>query len=232
MSNIIHNKSIIKKEKETIGNTIKEIKGIYFVNQDRIKERLAEFKRVWEDGDEDDIFSELIFCILTPQSKAKSCWNAVKKLLDKNLLLKGESNNITKELTGVRFQYKKAEYIIEARKTFTINGRISIRPRIKEFNENRVVREWLVKNVRGFGFKEASHFLRNIGLGKDMAILDRHILKNLNILGLIDEVPRTLSRKRYFDIEKRLKEFANNVKIPMSHLDLVMWYKETGEIFK
>lgn len=211
---------------------MEEIKEIYFANQDRIKERLAEFKRVWDEGREEDIFAELIFCILTPQSRAKSCWNAVMKLLDGNLLLRGKINRIIKKLNGVRFKYKKAEYIIEARKMFVVNGRVSVRSKIKEFNENKDAREWLVNNVRGLGFKEASHFLRNIGLGENIAILDRHILKNLSLLGLIEEVPHSLSRKIYLELENKMMKFADMVKIPISHLDLAMWYKETGEIFK
>ena len=90
----------------------------------------------------------------------------------------------------------------------------------------------MVQNVKGIGYKEASHFLRNIGFEQNLAILDRHILKNLKFIGVIEEVPNSLSKRRYFDIEKRMMEFSKAAQIPMSHLDLVMWYKETGEIFK
>ena len=41
-----------------------------------------------------------------------------------------------------------------------------------------------------------------------------------------------MSRRRYLDIEKKMMEFSRAVQIPMRYLDLVMWYKETGEIFK
>ena len=213
-------------------NALKKINDIYLAKQDEIQSRLDEFKRVWHESNEKDIFAELIFCILTPQSRAKSCWNAVKKLLDRNLLLKGEANKIVKELSGVRFKYRKAEYIIEARKLFTINGRISIRPKMKRFDEIKGAREWLVQNVKGIGYKEASHFLRNIGLGDNLAILDRHILKNLHLLGLIEEIPSSLSRKMYFEIESKMKKFASKINIPTNQLDLVLWFKETGEIFK
>jgi len=93
---------------------------------------LREFKRVWEKGREEDVFAELTFCILTPQSKAKACWDAVEELLGRNLLLKENADKIVKQLNGVRFKYKKAEYIIEARKLFTINGKISIRPNLQK----------------------------------------------------------------------------------------------------
>lgn len=82
------------------------------------------------------------------------------------------------------------------------------------------------------GYKEASHFLRNIGLADDLAILDRHILKNLKIFGIIEEIPKSLSKKKYLEIEEKMRNLANEVNIPLSHLDLLFWSKETGEIFK
>ena len=90
----------------------------------------------------------------------------------------------------------------------------------------------VVANIKGLGYKEASHFLRNIGLGGDLAILDRHILKNLALLGVIDEVPASPSKKMYLEIEKKMIDFSREAKIPMSHLDLLLWYKEAGEVFK
>jgi N-glycosylase/DNA lyase len=82
------------------------------------------------------------------------------------------------------------------------------------------------------GYKEASHFLRNIGFADDLAILDRHILKNLKIFGIIEEIPKSLSKKKYLEIEEKMRNLANEVNIPLSHLDLLFWSKETGEIFK
>ena len=210
---------------------MKEIKEIFYAKQKEINSRLDDFKQVWV-RDDNEIFSELVFCLLTPQSKAKTCWGAVMNLKKKGLLLNGDANQIVSELGGVRFRNKKAIYIVEARDFFTANNRISIKTKIKGFNKNKDAREWLVKNVRGMGYKEASHFLRNIGFGEDFAILDRHILKNLKALEVIEEIPGSISRKKYLEIEKRMIKFSKDVNIPMSYLDLVLWYKETGEIFK
>lgn len=205
---------------------MEEIKRIYFSIQEKIRSRLNEFDRLREKGNDGEIFAELIFCILTPQSKAQSCWKTVETLLNKNLLLKGNEDQISKMLKRVRFRNRKAEYIVEARKHYPI------RSKIKKFDDIYSTREWLVQNVRGMGYKEASHFLRNIGFGEELAILDRHILKNLKSLGVIEEIPRSLTKKKYFEIEKKMKKFSEKVEIPMSHLDLVLWYKETGEVFK
>jgi len=218
--------------KEAESRQIKEIKKIYNSVKEDIQSRLDDFSRLWENGDEKDIFAELVFCILTPQSKAKNCWNAVKKIVSKNMLLHGDKKQIIKELHGVRFRYKKAEYIIKARKHFLMNNKLSVRSKIQQFKNPYLTREWLVKNIAGFGYKEASHFLRNIGMGEDFAILDRHILKNLRRLDVIRCVPKSLSRNIYLDIEKRMRGFAIGIGIPLSHLDLLLWYRETGEIFK
>jgi len=211
---------------------IDELKAIWISIQDEIESRLAEFDRIRKIGDDKAIFAELVFCILTPQSKARVCWAAVENLLDKNLLLKGESDQILGELHGVRFKYKKSEYVVEARDKLSIDGKIAIKSRISRFSDVCDAREWLVRNVKGIGYKEASHFLRNIGFGENLAILDRHILRNLRSLGVIEEIPDSLSRRRYLEIEIGMMEFADRVKIPMSHLDLVMWYNEAGEVFK
>ena len=84
----------------------------------------------------------------------------------------------------------------------------------------------------GIGYKEASHFLRNIGYGEDIAILDRHILKNLKLLNVISDIPASLSKKQYLLIEKKMKQFSKKINISLSHLDLLLWYREAGEVFK
>ncbi len=202
-----------------------------------IEKRLADFKNVWKE-DEEFIFGELAFCLLTPQSKAKTCWRAVAKLKETRLLYAGNEEQIKSWLAGVRFYNEKAIHILNARNLFTNNGRIAVKEKIERFRnlnneiDAKQAREWLVKNVRGFGYKEASHFLRNIGFYEDVAILDRHILKNLVKYGSIKEIPKTLTPKKYLEIEEKMKEFAADVNIPFAHLDLLFWSEETGEIFK
>lgn len=207
---------------------IPELMELYAPVKGRIESRLREFRQIWEAGSDEDLFRELVFCLLTPQSRAKTCWAAVERLVRKSLI-DGCQQEIQVELTGVRFNERKAEYICLARKMFSNQ---SLRSTISGFSSPFAAREWLVQNVMGLGYKEASHFLRNIGLGEDLAILDRHILKNLKLMGVIDEIPASLSKKAYLDIERKMIEFSKQVRIPMSHLDLLLWYKEAGDVFK
>ncbi len=211
---------------------IEEIKAIHSHKREEIRSRLDEFKKIWRKGTKEEIFAELVFCLLTPMSRARSCWAAVESLMRKGVLFTGDTSQIVRELNGVRFIYKKSGYIVEARERFLMDSKISMRSILSQINYGHEAREWLVQHVKGIGYKEASHFLRNIGFDQNLAILDRHILKNLKFLGVIEEIPGSLSRRRYLEVEKRMMEFSGAVQIPMSHLDLVMWYRETGEIFK
>ena len=206
-----------------------ELNELYLPVRGQIISRLRDFRTLWETGSDEDLFRELTFCLLTPQSRAKICWRAVLRLERKCLLLEGESNEVEEELVGVRFSQKKAEYICLAKVMFS-NG--SLRSILAGFESPQLAREWLVLNVKGLGYKEASHFLRNIGLGEDLAILDRHILRNLSLLGVVESVPSSLGRKTYMEIEQKMKIFSEEVGIPLSHLDLLLWYKEAGEVFK
>lgn len=224
MSNTV----VIKKEQ-----TLKELKGIYYSIKPEIMARLDEFKDTWIKGGEKDIFAELVFCILTPQSKAKLCDSAVGCLIKKDLIFQGPASEIAKELKEyTRFHNNKARYIVDAQKIFTKNKRMSIKGHITSLSDPNEVREWFKSNIKGFGYKEASHFLRNIGMGEELAILDRHILKNLKLLGVIGDVPNSISKTKYYMIEDIMMKFSKKIKIPMAHLDLLLWYMETGEIFK
>jgi len=209
-----------------------QLKKSYQLRKKQIRQRLLEFQAVWN-GPDERIFSELAFCFCTPQSKAKSCWSAVSELQTSGLLYSGSQDQIKKTLhKKVRFHNNKSGYILHARGLFTEKGKLAVKKKLLELGTPYDMREWIVQNVKGIGYKEASHFLRNIGMGQGLAILDRHILKNLKKHGVIREVPKTLTPKRYKEIEGQMREFSRKAKIPMDELDLLFWSEETGEIFK
>jgi N-glycosylase/DNA lyase len=196
-----------------------------------IQQRLLQFSQMLKEPDE-RIFAELTFCFCTPQSSARTCDMAVTALHRSGILFSGDSEMIRRHLIGnVRFHNNKSQYIVEARRFFTGSNGLEIKSRLA-FSEPSKVREWLVQNIKGLGYKEASHFLRNIGMGSGIAILDRHILRNLVRYGVIEEAPRTLTPRRYLEIESRMKSFSERLGIPLAELDLLFWSEETGEIFK
>lgn len=181
---------------------------------------------------EEDYFAEIAFCILTPQSKAKNAWLAIEKLKENGLLYNGNEEDIVEYLNVVRFKNNKARYLVLLRNLMTKDGKLCSKEILKNLGDVYEKRNWILENIKGMGLKEAAHVLRNLGYGRYLAILDRHVLKNLKELNVIEEVPKSLTKKKYFEIEKLMIEYSKKVNIPMDALDLVFWYQQAGEVFK
>jgi len=172
-----------------------------------------------------DLFNELCFCLLTANFNAKKSLEIQGKA--GTLFLTGTEKQISKFLKamGHRFPNTRAHFIYLAQvhkdtlrdELFSINGKLE-------------KREWLVKNIKGLGFKESSHFLRNIGFF-DYAIIDFHIIDIL-VGNKIIKRPKTLNKKNYLAIEKKLQVLGNKSKLTLGELDLYLWYLETGTIYK
>jgi N-glycosylase/DNA lyase len=218
--------------KAMANNTLKEMRQVYKEQYGNIQRAIKSYRAKWETGSEQEVLAELLFCILTPQSKAKGCWSCMESIIRKKLLLTGNEKQILAELKYPRFKYKKAKYFIEARDKFVKNGKAHIKDFMRTFKDPYEMRDWFHKNIKGYGLKETGHFMRNVGFGEDIAILDRHILRNLQKLHVIKEIPKSITPKMYHTIELDMKKFAKKVKIPMAALDLILWAKETGEVFK
>jgi N-glycosylase/DNA lyase len=201
---------------------MEELQKIYAEKKSAIQSRLEQFRGL----DEKDYIKEFVFCLLTPQSNAQRCWEAVEEIfsLDKNEINEEKIREILSRKT--RFHNTKAKRVLEAEKNWKkIKSELGSKDILS-------LRNWLAENVNGYGLKESSHFLRNVGLsGNEVAILDRHILRNLKEAGAIPE-EKIKSKKNYLEIEKAFKEFSGKVGIPIDELDLLWWSKENGEIFK
>ena len=211
---------------------LSELQEEYKTIRSDIEKRLVEFRKIREEGSNEDVFYELMFCLMTPQSKAELCWASVLRIRKRDILKIEKSEDILDDMIGVRFKYKKSKYILEARDKFYRNGAFNIKDVISGFSNVGEIRDWFVSDIKGIGMKEAGHFLRNIGLGKTITILDRHILKNLKNFSVIKEVPSSMTASKYFDIEEKMIAFSKKINIPPDHLDLLFWYREAGKIFK
>ena len=199
-----------------------------------IESRLAEFGAVRTGGNH-ALIAELSFCICAANSSAEAAWKAQKELERSGLLFSDDAPAISAVLLSshVRFHKNKAKYLIEARnKLFDEKGLEKAIKAAGHPTDCILLRNSLADDVLGLGMKEAGHFLRNTGLAQEVAILDRHILKNLLSLRVIGQMPKSLTRRRYLAIEKKMARFSRESKIPLAHLDLLMWSEQTGRIFK
>ena len=225
---MVKEKSLEKKLNMELHSKILEI---YSIVKEDAKKAIKGYKKAWK-GREREVFAEMSFCILTPQSKARNAWKAITDLVENNLLYTGTPEEIAGFLNIVRFKNNKSRYLVELRNLMTVDGKLQPKKILSEQGDVFQKRAWILKNVKGMGLKEANHVLRNLGFGENIAILDRHILRNLAELKVIDEVPKSVNEKKYYEIEEKMREYSKFSGINMDELDLVLWYKEAGEIFK
>ncbi|HYY48379.1 MAG TPA: N-glycosylase/DNA lyase [Thermoplasmata archaeon] len=211
---------------------LEPLKSEFAEKREQIEARLEDFRRMGS-LPEERLFEELCFCILAVQSKARSADAALRDLIEADLLWPGRPRQVAAFLRHrTRFHNHKAAYIVRARDRFFPDNGPCLREALRGLGDSRAAREWLVREIDGLGWKEASHFLRNIGRGDGLAILDRHILRNLVRHGVIRGFPASLTAAKYLAIEERMRRFSESVEIPMAALDLLFWSRETGEIFK
>lgn len=198
-----------------------ELKKEHCRMKKKIRQRLDEFRKK-RNASKEVLFLELCYCLCTPLSKAERVYEVITKE-NKHILLGHAQGNVASFLRGnCRFHRNKARYIVYAREFVK---------RMKLPKDPMEARDYLVKNVKGLGYKEASHFLRNIGY-RGLAILDVHILRMLQCLGAIRTTERPTSRKKYLELEERMRAFAKKVRIDIDELDLLLWSMRTGEVLK
>lgn len=189
-----------------------------------VDSRIKEFKKLGEQSS-DEIFKELCFCILTANFNAEGGIK-IQKEIGNDFLTLTEAQLVKKlKELGHRYPKTRAGYVIEARKY-----KDSLKETIRSFEDEHKLREWLDKNVKGLGYKEASHFLRNIGF-ENLAVIDFHIIDILAKYKVIEK-PKTLTRRKYLEIEELLRKIAKKLDINLAELDLYLWHAETGKVLK
>lgn len=209
-------------------HSIRDLKSYRTMIQTHIVHRLSEFKQVNKTATSNELFRELVFCILTANASAKMALRSIN-VLD-SIIYNGTEKDIENRLRGVyRYPKVRANYIVRSRSFLQLYYEMDIRKILKELPDQNQLREFLVKNIVGIGFKECSHFLRNIGYS-GYAILDKHVISMLNLLGCAVRKPR--SKIEYREIEKMMIDFAKRIDINIDELDLLFWSYKTGEIIK
>jgi N-glycosylase/DNA lyase len=220
----------VKKEKPPV--TIEKIKETHAARSAEIRARLREFEDIWKTGTDERLWEEMVFCFFTGGCSAKMGLRSVEAT--RPFLMQGNFEDLSGALSGVhRYPFARAGYIVASRDFLQEHCGLRLREKLAGFTDDLERRDWLVreKRIKGLGYKEASHYLRNIGL-KGYAILDKHILRSMAELGLIDDPQPPNTRAKYLTIEEKLKKLAHLTGIDFDELDLVLWSMKTGEILK
>jgi N-glycosylase/DNA lyase len=207
--------------------------------------KMNDERACWRHLSEDELFYEIAVCIIGSQMRYEHALDIADFLKDQGLLSKSSCMadfvQYAQVLTGI---FSKPLEITKERKTRTISMRFKNRiPKLladtaKNIYENGQTingiltsavdslhaRELLVHNVRGFGPKQASLFLRRIGYCSELAVLDTHILDYLRLAVGIEVKPWALARLKWYEnIEAEFRRISNDFGYSVGCVDLAMW---------
>ena len=137
-------------------------------------------------------------------------------ILDRTFIISGRPRRY-------RFPVAKASQLAKASETIRKQSETLI-DFLEEFDDVGELREWMVRNVPGLGPKQSSMFLRNAGITLDLAVLDRHVLEYMRVIGLLERekyMPSTL--RAYQATETVLRCHANELGYYVGILDWAIW---------
>jgi N-glycosylase/DNA lyase len=212
--------------------TIENIKRHYRQRRDEIRHRLAEFDAIGREGTDQKLWEEMVFCFFTGGCSARMGLNSLDAI--RPVLMTGDQSTLANALSGVhRYPNARSRYVIASREFLLQDCGLELRKKLNSFDCPHERRDWLVreKGIKGLGYKEASHYLRNIGF-KGYAILDKHVLNCLAELKIIPEPKPPNTRARYLSIEDKLRTLTGILRIDFDEFDLVLWSMKTGVILK
>lgn len=197
-----------------------------------IRKRLEEFENIIKNASEKTIFEELVFCIFTAGTSARMGLAALHAV--RSMLPSASEDELRAKLRGVyRFPNVRSKHVVHTRDYLAREYGLKLRELLLSFEDPVERRDFfaLRKDIRGLGFKEASHFLRNVGF-RGYAILDKHILQCLFELGVTESARAPHSRSKYIEIENKFKRFSKRNGFDFDEMDLFLWSEKTGEILK
>ncbi len=193
---------------------------------------MADFDLLHAKGTDVNFWEEMVFCFFTGGCSARMGLNSLDAVMP--ILLTGDQQELAEALSGVhRYPNARARYIVASREFLKDHCELELRNKLNSFSCDLERRDWLAreKRIKGLGYKEASHYLRNVGF-KGYAILDKHVLNCLVELKLIDEAKPPNTRSRYLMIEEKVRQLADHAHVDFDDLDLVLWSMKTGSILK
>jgi N-glycosylase/DNA lyase len=214
--------------------TVDSLHVAYTARRKEIRVRLREFRRVGQTASDERLWEEMVYCIFTAGASARMGLRAVEAI--RPLLATGPQHAMSRALVAAgahRFPNARPGYVVITRAYLQDSFSMRLREQLRSFRDPYARRDWLATEprIKGLGYKEASHYLRNVGF-KGYGILDKHIVRCLAELGVIDSPKPPTSRNGYLETEDRMRRFAGDVGIDFDELDLVLWSMKTGEVLK
>lgn len=194
----------------------------------------------WSSMTEDDLWRELVACILGSRVRFEVAHSAVKRMDRRHLFSENRRSSrfrqyeqdvmkalcnggVSGEPSSYPFYRVRAKQIRKAAERL-YGSRATLRSFLEESDDIRAARRRLALEVSGLGPKQASLFLRNIGYAAHVAVLDIHVLTYMSWVGLtkapIKHVPTV---RKYEALEDAFIEHAYSLGFTPDRFDLAVW---------
>jgi N-glycosylase/DNA lyase len=162
-----------------------------------------------------DAIADAGVLISTTQSLASVRWR-LQQILKAPLSVNGRSRRY-------RFPDLKAEQLAVSRAAI-MRCYGSITAFLSAHADQCCAREWLVAYAPGFGPKQASMFLRNTGRTYELAILDRHVLSYMILIGVLNSGQQSVGTLPLYRARERvLQEHVAQRGFRLGLFDWAVW---------
>lgn len=194
----------------------------------------------WTTMTEDDLWREVVACILGSRVRFEIAHSAVERMQRKRLLCEPRRSSrfeqyeqdvirVLSDIEGPGAQSRYPFFRMRANQIRQAAERLyGCRETIRAFLENsrdtRDARRRLASEVSGLGPKQASLFLRNIGYTVHVAVLDVHVLTYMSWVGLTEAPIKSVSTLRKYEaLEDAFIERAYSFGYAPDRFDLAVW---------
>jgi N-glycosylase/DNA lyase len=193
---------------------------------------------------EDDLWRELVACILGSRVRFEVAHSAVERIEKRRLFCQERRSSrfdhyerdvsnalsgrtLTEDGADAQNRYPffriRANQIRRAAERF-YGSRGSVRGFLDAARDIRETRRLLVSEVPGLGPKQASLFLRNIGYVTNIAVLDVHVLTYMSWVGLTDTLVKSVATiRKYETLEDSFIEHSYSFGYTPDRFDLAVW---------
>lgn len=225
-----------------------------FTHYEKLKTDYDGWKK-WNYMTEEELWHRFCLCVLSsnvPYELAVSAFNRLLKLGVINInwiISRGDSQKIIATFLSqpkylplkrdgsfrkYRFPNMRAKNIVNSAFFLTDNN-MGFKFILNNNDSDSSVREILVNSFHGFGLKQATHFLRDIGYTKNLAIVDTHIISFLNIIFEYNpSLEKKLTPNKYLKIEKLFQNVACELGLELAIFDMAVWHymRQEGKLVK
>lgn len=194
-----------------------------------------------QDWSEYELRRELASCILGSQVRYEMAQSAVDRIEqagffddivwsendhdieDEIYAILSGSNRLPLHTGSYRFSRLRARQLNKAKNNL-LNSDSSLQELVFRPGEAKSLRRELVEMIPGLGPKQASMFIRNVSRSYDLAILDSHVLRFMEIQQLLPNARTSIGNMPVYErAESTIKDYAESLGYPVGYLDWAIW---------